>query len=190
MNKRVFKGLGLGALLLGLLILLLLTLYQFFGNRPVPVTTGKLEEKPQTSPSVSEAPIIPPPLAAPIASPLEQPPAPSKEGVGPSEMTPPKTAISPPTSKEHPLEPLKEERQYGLLVGTFPNFRSAEKMLEKVRKQGKEGFIRKTPGKKKGYQVIAGPFSSRREAEVAAKSLKTKLYVSSKLVELIIPVPK
>ena len=187
MNKRVFKGVRLGFLLLCLLILLLLIVYYF---RPVSVPTGKLEEKPQTSSGVSEAPITPPPSAAPIAPPLEQTLAPSKEGVGPSEITPPKTAISPPAVREHPLAPLEEERKYGLLVGAFPNFRSAEKMLGKVKKQGKEGFIRKTPGKKKGYQVMAGPFSSRREAEVAAKSLKTKLHVSPKLENIIIPVPK
>jgi cell division septation protein DedD len=190
LNKRVFKGLGLGALLLGLLILLFLTIDHFFASKPAPVPTGKLAEKAQTLPGVSEAPSTPPPSAAPIAPPLEQPPAPSRAGVGASESTPPKTAISPPTAKEHPLAPLKEERQYGLLMGTFPNFRSAEKMLGKVRKQDKQGFIRRTPGKKKGFQMIAGPFSSKREAEVAAKSLKTKLHVSPKLVKLINPVPK
>ena len=63
-------------------------------------------------------------------------------------------------------------------------------MLDKVGKQGEQGFIRRTPGKKKGYQVIAGPFSSKREAEVAAKSLKTKLHVSPKLETIIIPVSK
>ena len=42
MNKRIFKRLGL-------LILLLLILYHFFGNRPAPVPTGKLEEKQQSS---------------------------------------------------------------------------------------------------------------------------------------------
>jgi cell division septation protein DedD len=187
LNKRVFKGLGLGILLLGLLILLLLILYHF---RPAPVTIDKLAEKPQTLPGVSEAPSSPPPLPAPIAPPLEQPPAPPKEGVGPSETTPPKTAISPPPAKEHPLAPLKEEKKYGLLVGTFPNFQSAEKMLDKVRKQGQPGFIRRTRGKKRGFQVTAGPFSSRREAEVAAKSLQTKLHVSPKLEKIIIPVPK
>jgi len=165
LNTRVFKGLGLGALLVGLLILLLLTLYHLFGSRPATVPT---------LPGVSEAPGTPPPLAAPIAPPL----------------APPKTAISPPTAKENPLAPLKEEKKYGLLVGTFPNFRSAEKMLEKVRKQGEQGFIRRTPGKKKGFQVIAGPFPSRREAEVAANSWKTKQHVSAKLEEITIPVPK
>ena len=176
-------------MLLGLLILLWLTLYHFYGSRPAPVPTGKLEEKQQTLPGGSEAPSTPPPLTAPIAPPLEQPPPP-REGVGTSETKPPKTAISLPAAKEHPMAPLKEERKYGLLVGTFPNFRSAEKMLDKVRKQSKEGFIRRTPGKKKGFQVIAGPFSSRREAEVAAKSLKTKLHVSLKLEKIIIPVSK
>ncbi|MGD0216854.1 MAG: SPOR domain-containing protein [Desulfobaccales bacterium] len=88
------------------------------------------------------------------------------------------------------MAPLEEERKYGLSVGTFPNFRSAEKMLEKLRKQGKEGFIRRTPGKKKGYQVIAGPFSTKGEAEAAAKSLKTKLHVAPKLETIIIPVSK
>jgi len=190
LNQRVFKGLGLGALLLGLLILLLLILYHFLGSRPAPVPTGNLEVKPQTLPGVSEAPGTPPPLAAPNAPPLEQPLAPPGEGVGISGTTPPKTAIGPPAAKEQPMAPLEEERKYGLSVGAFPNFRSAEKMLDKVGKQGEQGFIRRTPGKKKGYQVIAGPFSSKQEAEVAAKSLKTKLHVSPKLETIIIPVSK
>jgi cell division septation protein DedD len=63
-------------------------------------------------------------------------------------------------------------------------------MLDKLRKQGTEGFIRRTPGKKKGYRVMAGPFSSRREAEDAAKSFKTKLHVSPKLEIIVIPVSK
>jgi cell division septation protein DedD len=190
LNQRVFKGLGLGALLLGLLILLLLILYHFLGSRPAPVPTGNLEVKPQTLPGVSEAPGTPPPLAAPIAPPLEQPPAPPGEGVGISGTTPPKTSSGPPAAKEQPMAPLEEERKYGLSVGAFPNFRSAEKMLDKLRKQGTEGFIRRTPGKKKGFEVIAGPFSSKQEAEAAAKSLKTKLHVSPKLETIIIPVSK
>jgi cell division septation protein DedD len=186
LNKRVFKGLGLGALLLGLLILLFLAAGQLLILYHPPVPTDKLEEKPQTLPGVSEAPGTPPPLAAPNAPPLEQPPAPPGKEVGTSEITPPKTAISPPTEKEHPLAPLEEERKYGLLVGTFPDFPSAEKMLDKVRKQGKQGFIRSTPGKKNGSQVFAGPFSSRREAYVAAISLKNKLHLET----TIIPVSK
>lgn len=181
----VFK-LWFGALLVGYLFLLLLILHQHFGSRPAPVPTGKLEEKPQTLPGVSEAPGTPPPLTAPIAPPLEQPPAPSGEGVGTYGTTPPKTAISPLTAKEHPLAPLEEERKYGLLVGAFPDFGSAEKMLNKVREQGEQGFIRTTPGKKNGAQVIAGPFSSRREAYVAAISLKNKLHLET----TIIPVSK
>ncbi len=43
MNKRIFKSLGL------LIILLLPILYHFSGNRHVPVPTGKLEEKQQSS---------------------------------------------------------------------------------------------------------------------------------------------
>jgi len=182
----VFKWLGLGAFLVGYVILLLLIVYYFFGSRPAPLPTGKLEEKPQTLPGISEAPGTPPPLAAPIAPPLEQPPAPSGEGVGTSGTTPPKTAISSPIAKEHPLAPLEEEKKYGLLVGAFPDFGSAEKMLEKVREQGEHGFIRTTPGKKRGSQVIAGPFSSRREAYVAAISLKNKLHLET----TIIPVSK
>ena len=148
MNKRIFKRLGL-------LILLLLIVYHFFGSRPAPVPTGKLEVKPQTLTGVSEAP----------GTPLKQ-------------------------KKEQPLAPPEKERKYGLSVGAFPNFRSADKMLDKFRKQGTEGFIRRTPGKKKGYQVMAGPFSSRREAEVVAISLKNKLHVSPKLETIIIPVSK
>ncbi len=183
LNKRVLKGFGLGALLLGVIIVLLLTLYHFWGSRPAPAPTAKLAEKPQTLPGVSEAPAPPATPAAPIAPPLTPIPAPPGKGVGAS-------GTIPPTAKEQPMAPLEEERRYGLAVGAFPQFRSAEKLLEKLRKQGMEGFIRRTPGKKKGYQVMAGPFSSRGEAEAAAKSLKAKLHVSPKLETIIIPVSK
>ncbi len=102
-------------------------------------------------------------------------------------MIPPQPAIGLPAAKEQPMAPLEEETKSGLAVGAFRNFRSAEKMLEKLKQQGTEGFIRRTPGKKQGYQVIAGPFASKPEAEVAAKSLKTKLHVSPKLETIIIP---
>ena len=95
---------------------------------------------------------------------------------------PPKAAISPPTAKEHPLAPLEEGNKYGLLVGAFPDSGSAEEMLDKVREQGEQGFIRTTPGKKNGSQVIAGPFSSRREAYVAAISLKNKLHLETTII--------
>ncbi len=190
MNQKGFKGLGLGALLLALLILLLLILYHFLGGRPAPVPAGKLEVKPQSLPGASEAPGTPPPLAAPVAPPPGPPPGPPGEGAGISGITPPQPAIGPPAAKEQPMAPLEEETQYGLAVGAFPNFRSAEKMLEKLKQQGTEGFIRRTPGKKQGYQVIAGPFSSKPEAEAAAKSLKSELHVSPKLETIIIPVSK
>jgi cell division septation protein DedD len=185
MVKMVFKWCWVGALLAGYLILLLLILYQHFGSRPAPLPTVKLEEKPQTLPGVSEAPGTPPPLPAPIAPPLEQPPAPSGEGVGTSETTPPKTAIGPPPAKEPPVAPLEEEKKYGLLVGAFPDSGSAEEMLDKVREQGGQGFIRTTPGKKNGSQVIAGPFSSRREAYVAAISLKNKLHFETTIIPFL-----
>jgi len=47
------------------------------------------------------------------------------------------------------LAPLEEEKKYGLLVGAFPDFGSAEKMLDKVREQGEHCFIRTTPGKRR-----------------------------------------
>jgi len=84
----VFKWLGLGAFLVGNIILLSLIVYHHFGSRPAPVPTGKLEEKPMTSPGVSEAPVTLPPLPAPIALPLELPAAPPGKGVGTSGTTP------------------------------------------------------------------------------------------------------
>jgi len=190
LDNKSYKGVGLGALALVLLIILLLALYHFMGIRTAPAPTAKLAEKPQALAGVSEAPGVPPPLAAPMAPTPGPPPAQPGKGVATPEAIPPKTAAIPPPAKEQPLAPLEEERKYGLSVGTFPNFRSAEKMLEKLRKQGNEGFIRRTPGKKKGYQVIAGPFSTKGEAEAAAKSLKTKLHVAPKLETIIIPVSK
>ncbi len=187
---KSYKGVGLGALGLALLIILLLVLYHFMGIRTAPAPTAKLAEKPQTLPGAPGVPVVPQPLAAPMGPLPGPPPAQPGKGVGAPEAIPPKTAIIPPAAKEQPLAPLEEERKYGLSVGTFPNFRSAEKMLEKLRKQGGEGFIRRTPGKKKGYQVIAGPFSTKGEAEAAAKSLKTKLHVAPKLETIIIPVSK
>ena len=181
----VFKWCWVGALLAGYLILLWLILYQHSGSRPAPVPTGKLEEKPLTLPGVSEAPVTLPPLPASMAPPLALPSAPPGKGVGTSETIPPKTAISPPIAKEHPLAPLEEEKKYGLLVGAFPDSGSAEEMLDKVREQGEQGFIRTTPGKKNGSRVIAGPFSSRREAYVAAISLKNKLHFETTIIPFL-----
>jgi len=60
-------------------------------------------------------------------------------------------------------------------------------MLEKLKKQGQEAFIRRDRGK---YQVWVGPFPTQKEAEAAAKSIKQKMKISLKIGKLVTPVPK
>lgn len=163
MNKKILSGLAVGAAL----IILLVVLFRLYSGRA-----------PQTGPSTVTAP-APVPAAPPAVTP---PPAPLP--AAPPAVTPP------PAPKVTVFPAEKEKEHYGLLVGSYRKYRDAGKMLARLKKQGIPGFIRREAGKPLPYQVWAGPFSSRREAEAAAKSIRSLFKKTPEIQKLQIPVPK
>ena len=89
--------------------------------------------------------------------------------------------------KEPELPALQPKKEYGLLAGSYRKYAGANKLLEKIKKQGQEAFIRRHREK---YQVWVGPFATPKEAEAAAKALNKKIKIPSKIHQLVTPVPK
>jgi cell division septation protein DedD len=78
----------------------------------------------------------------------------------------------------------KKKEQYALLVSSYGKLEEANKMVAKLRQQGKQAVVRKSSqNKKTPYQVWISAISSRDQAEAAAKSIKTTYGVNSKVVK-------
>jgi cell division septation protein DedD len=192
------KGL-VGLLLVAAIIILFLLLYLFYPRglpQPGLEKTKEPAVKTQVTPAPKEKPgekaapaptPVPTPAPAPAPAPQEQPQKPPPPPAAPPEkpLTKPEAPAAAP--QETVLPPLKPKEEFGLLVGSYRRYHSAGKRLEKLKKQGHEAFIRRERGK---YQVLVGPFPTRKEAQAAAKSLKAKMRISSKIKKLVIPVPK
>ncbi len=193
-----------GLLLVAAIIILFLALYLFYPKglpflgpekpkEPAKqsLAVPEVKEKPGGKPAPAPTPApTAAPGPAPAPAPQEQPqPAPSPPQPGaPTEKpttAPEPTPPAPP--KETELAPLQPKEEYGLLAGSYRNYAGANKMMEKLKKQGQEVVIRRHRGK---YQVWVGPFPTRKEAGEAAKSLKAKSKISPKIEKLITPVPK
>ena len=193
MTKNILVALGLVA------VIILGGLYFFFSGGPPPKAPEKPREsaaKPQETPEPKEkaaektAPAAPAPAStalAPAPAPREpRQPLPSPPGAPPEKpVTKPEPA--PPAPQETVLPPLEPQEGFGLLAGSYRKYEDASKMLEKLKKEGQPGIIRKEKGK---YQVWVGPFSSSKEAEAAAKALKGKIKIPSKVHKMVTPVPK
>ncbi|MEW6658825.1 MAG: SPOR domain-containing protein [Thermodesulfobacteriota bacterium] len=82
---------------------------------------------------------------------------------------------------------MQPKEEFGLLAGSFRSYAGASKMLEKLKKQEQEAFIRRDRRK---FQVWVGPFSTPGEAQAAAKALNKKIKISGKVHKLVTPVPK
>ena len=186
MTKRVVLGLALGAGLIAVLAVL----YVYYPGGPQmepgkPEAPGEMQYR--TAPEFTGKP------AAPDTGPsLAREPQPAHL----AEATPPPAGIpapevKPPAAQETPEPPSKPEEHYGLLVRRYRTYKQASKMMEKLQKEGTPAFIRHDGRQRKPYAVWAGPYTSQKEAEAAATSLKKKkLKVSLKLEKLQIPVPK
>lgn len=190
MTKNILVALGL------VVVIILGGLYFFFSGGP----PSKGPEKPQ------ESAVKPPAVSEPLEKPAEKParapaptpgppPTPALQEPAPPLPTPPRPPgekpvtrpePAPPASKEAALPPLEPQEGFGLLAGSYRKYEDASKMLEKLKKEGQPGTIRKETGK---YEVWVGPFSSLKEADAAAKALK-KLKVAQKIHKFTIPVPK
>jgi cell division protein FtsN len=170
MTKNVLVALGLVA------AIILAALYFFYSGGP----PFKGLEKPKTPEVIS-------PAAPEPEKPGEKPaPAPTPAPAPPEKpVTKPEPA--PPAPKEAKLPPLEPKEGYGLLAGSYRKYPDAAKMMEKLKKEGQPAVIRKEKGR---YQVWVGPFSTPQEAEAAAKALKGKVKIPSKIHKLVIPVPK
>lgn len=199
MGKKILVALGLVAVII--------ILYFFYagglpfrgpekprkpGAKPqaAPEAQGKPVEKPApvTAPSPAPAPAsptAPAPLPAPAPQAPTQPSPPQPAGP-PEKLAPPPEAPTP-APKETRQPTLEPQEGHGLLAKSFRKYADAKKLMEKLKKQGQEAFI-KREGKK--FQVWVGPFATRKEAEATARSLKAKNKISPKMEKYVTPVPK
>lgn len=146
--------------------------------------------KPAPEPAVPPEPVKPaPPESAPPATapPATAPPAAAPPAAAPPEPAPAAVEPAPPEQIPAPQTPLEPKEEHGLLAGRYRSYGSANKIMEKIKKQDIPAFIRK---KGKYYELWAGPFSTPEEAEQARKTLKKTLKISPKKRKLEIPVPK
>jgi cell division septation protein DedD len=133
---------------------------------------------PANAPSTASAPAPSDPIALAAKAPAAGAPAHAAPAAKP---TPPAAKIE--KELRTPLEPTEE---HGLLAGRYRGYASANKRMEKIKKQGLPAFVRPQG---KYYEVWAGPFATPAEAEQARKSLKA-VRICAKKGKLTIPVPK
>ena len=198
MMKKVFGSL---ALVVGFGFALVFLYYVWFyegDSRPpepspvakpeiVPRTASEFAPKPappEPRPAAPTEPAPPPaaPPAPPQVTPIPAPEAPSAQA--PLAKVPP-AKIAPP--EEAAITTQEPKEGYGLLAGRFRRYRAAQRLLEKIKKQDRPGFIRK---KGKYYEVWVGPFPSSQEAKKHQKSIRSSLKISAKMRKFAIPVPK
>jgi cell division protein FtsN len=174
MNRKIWRGLAVGAIL----IVLLAVLYYLWSSGP-----GKIGPSAVTAPEPpgATAPAKPETPAAPAAT----QPAPPLEPAGP-----PQGVAPGPEPKVTVLPPQEGKEQYGILAGSYKKYRDAGKMLARLKQEGKPAFSQRDPRNSNRYQVWLGPFSSQSEAEEAAKSLKAVLKKPLKIEAIENPVPK
>lgn len=105
---------------------------------------------------------------------------PAKAAPKPASTTKSKTE----TTKKKVTAKDKKKEQYALLVSSYGKSEEANKMVAKLRQQGKQAVVRKSSqNKKTPYQVWISAIPSRDQAEAAAKSIKTTYGVNSKVVK-------
>jgi cell division septation protein DedD len=165
MSKKMLGGLAVGAILIILLVVL------YYLSTGGPSKTGPSAVNAPGAPSAT-APARPEPLAAAPTQPTPQEP-PGAPGIEPA--GPPKGVAPSPEPHVTVLPPLEASQHYGILAGSYGKYQDAAKMLARLKKAGKPGFIQRAPRDLNRYQVWLGPFSSQSEAEDAANSLRAVL---------------
>lgn len=174
MNKKIVPWLTVGAILI---VLLLLIYFLYYRGVPRPTVPS-----PGAPPGPSA--VAPPAVKPPAAIPAPQAVTPQKPPVAPS------PEVTAPGPKVTVLPPQKAKEQYGVLVGKYRKYRSAAKMLARLKKHGIPGFIKRKEPHRGPYEVWAGPFSTRPEAEAAEKSIRALLKRTPTIHKIITPVPK
>jgi cell division septation protein DedD len=180
--------------------LALVFLYYFWfqgeeSRPPAPSPPAKPEIVPRTAPEFAQKP-VPSPPPAPVP-PAPSPPTPvqpaPKEPSPPPAAPPAPPAVTPipapevPPAEEKAVTTQEPEGGYGLLAGRFRRYRDAQRLLDKIKKQKKPGFIRREG---KFYEVWVGPFPLSQEAQKQQKSLRKSLKISTKMRKYELPVPK
>jgi cell division septation protein DedD len=179
MNKNLGRGLAVGVIL----AIILVVLYVFLGENPWQTGPSSAPGPTAgTAPAVKPAPATPESKGRPAALPEGQTVPPT--GIAPLEESnlpaPQVTLPPPPEEKEH----------YGMLVGSYQKYPDAANMLARLKKQGTPAFIQRDPRDINRYQVWAGPFASRGEAQVAEKSLSATLRKPLTIEPIENPAPK
>jgi cell division septation protein DedD len=179
-------------LIAGAIVIVILLLVYFFYFRPGPQPTARIPGAPP-GPPAAEAPAVKPPAAVPApqaVAPEKPPAAPPLEQAAPAEEAAPGPEVTPPGSKVMILPPQKAKEQFGVLVGKYRKYKSAAKMLARLKKHGIPGFIKRKELRRGPYEVWAGPFPTRPEAEAAEKSIRAMHKRTTTIHEIITPVPK
>ncbi|MCK9375045.1 MAG: SPOR domain-containing protein [Syntrophobacterales bacterium] len=174
-----FTGFGL-ALLAGMVIIIVILVRLYFGGSPKP---GPATVTAPAPPAPTAAAPQPAPTPTPAPASQATPTAPLTVQPGPPQSAPAETKVA-------PLPPLQPEKQHGFLAGTFHRYRDAAKLLDRLKKQGKPGFIRRDPANGHRFQVWVGPFDTPHEAAAAKKSLRRHLKRTPKIEAIENPVPK
>jgi cell division septation protein DedD len=180
MNKKTVSGLSIAATL----ILLLAVLYYLFTG-----TAPKTASTPVTPPGASAktAQAVSEPVAPPPTQPLPKEP-PAVPGMEPAR--PPQEAAPNPEAHVTVPPPLEPSQKYGILAGSYKQYRDAARMLDRLKKKGQPAFVQRDPRDLNRYQVWLGPFSSQEEARAAEKSLHDILKQPLKIEPIENPVPK
>jgi cell division septation protein DedD len=171
MNKNMVRSLAI----LGVIIVVAVVLWRLYFAGPPQTGIGPVATSPATPEPKQPAQQVPP--APPIKNEPPQGVAPLQE---PSPPAPIITIPPPPEMKEH----------YGILVGSYPKYPDAAKMLAKLKKQGKPAFVQRDPRDLNRFQVWLGPFSSHDEARAAEKNTSAILKKPPKIEQIENPVPK
>ena len=178
------KNTALGLAILAVMVIVTVVLWRLYLGGPPQVGPGPVATaKPGVAPAPAATPEAKQPAQPepPLVPPIKVEPAP---GMAPlQEPNPPATHLTIPPSPE-----MKEH--YGVLAGSYRSYRDAAKLLATLKKQRKTAFVQRDPRNPNLFQVWLGPFSSRAEAEAAAKEMHAKLKKPLKIEQIENPVPK
>lgn len=121
-------------------------------------------------PAVPVPPVAAKPLPVVPASPVTAQPLP----VVPVPAVQAKPEEPKPEAKAKAEEPSAKKKEYGILVAKFRNYKSAKELSAKLQRQGKKGYVRRSPDNKYVYEVWVAPLATSTQAQAMAKSLKVK----------------
>lgn len=149
-----------------------------------PAPQPVLPTPPEPSVTAKPVPAVPlPPVTAPPPPVVPEPVVTAKpvpavpEPAAPVKMEEPKPEAKE-KAKAKAEGPSAEKKEYGILVAKFRNYKSAKELSAKLQRQGKKGYVRRSPQNKYVYEVWVAPLATPAQAKAMAKSLKVKYKLS------------